>query len=59
MLMKNKDVGIFNQLFIVEADGSIVNVSEIGGDPSNLNSLEQRVDTNESDIGFLKQNNRF
>ena len=53
--MKNKDVGIFNQLFIVDADGSIVDVSDIVVDPSILNSLEQRVDANESDIDFLKQ----
>ena len=55
LLMKNKDVGIFNQLFIVDADGSIVDVSDIVVDPSILNSLEQRVDANESDIDFLKQ----
>ena len=55
LLMKNKDVGIFNQLFIVDADGSIVDVSDIVFDPSILNSVEQRVDANESDIDFLKQ----
>ena len=53
--MKNEDVGIFNELFIVEADGTIVNVTDIVVDPSNLSSLEQRVDANESDIDFLKQ----
>ena len=55
MLMKNEDVGIFNELYIVEAGGTIVNVAGIVVDPSILNSLEQRDDTNESGINFIKQ----
>ena len=39
LLMKNEDAGIFNELFIVEADGTIVNVADIVVDPSNLSSL--------------------
>ena len=59
LLMKNEDVGIFNKLYIVENDGTNVNVADIVVDPSILDSLEQRVDTNDADICFSQTSRQW
>ena len=54
-LLRNEDYGVFNELFVVATDGTLINVLDMAVDPAIMSSLEQRVDDNEMDIGFLKQ----
>ena len=50
LLLKNKDVGLFNDLYVND-DGTLVNVLDlIGGN----NNIQIQVDANSQDIAFLK-----
>ena len=50
LLLKNKDVGLFNDLFIND-DGTLVNVLDLIGNTTNI---QIQVDANAQDIAFLK-----
>ena len=50
MLLKNKDVGVFEDLFIND-DGNLVNVLDLAG----TGGLDIQVESNKTDIAYLKQ----
>ena len=50
MLLKNKDVGVFEDLFIND-DGNLINVLDLAG----TGGLETQVESNKQDIAYLKQ----
>ena len=49
LLLKNKDVGLFNDLYVND-DGTLVNVLDLIGN----NNIQIQVDANAQDIVFLK-----
>ena len=49
MLLKNKDVGVFEDLFIND-DGNLINVLDLAGTGVNI-----QVESNKQDIAYLKQ----
>ena len=50
MLLKNKDVGVFEDLFIND-DGTLINVLDLAG----TGGLDIQVESNKTDIAYLKQ----
>ena len=50
MLLKNKDVGGFEDLFIND-DGNLVNVLDLAG----TGALDIQVESNKTDFAYLKQ----
>ena len=50
LLLKNKDVGIFEDLYIND-DGTLINVLDLAG----TGSIEVQVESNKNDIVYLKQ----
>ena len=53
-LLKNSSFGYFNDLYVIDSDGTVVDVSEIAtSDPAILTSLEQRVTNLENKVDNL------
>ena len=50
MLLKNKDVGVFEDLYINDA-GTLINVLDLVG----AGSIDVQVESNKTDIAYLKQ----